>query len=153
MANTYHKIYIQTVFAVKYRNAVLDKAWREQMFAVMGNLINETGCKNLIVNGVEDHVHCFFSLKPSVALSDVMKSVKSKSSKWLNEQGLLDHRFEWQKGSGLFSYNHALVDTVYKYVERQEAHHATHTFKEEYTALLKIFEIEYDEEYVFKDLI
>jgi putative transposase len=153
MANTYHKIYIQAVFAVKYRNAVLDKAWREEMFAVMGNLINETGCKNMIVNGVEDHVHCFFSLKPSVSLSDVMKSVKAKSSKWLNEQQYLDHRFEWQKGSGLFSYSQSSVDAVYKYVENQEAHHATKSFKEEYTALLKIFEIEYEDEYIFEDLI
>jgi putative transposase len=153
MANTYHQIHIQAVFAVKYRNAVLDKAWRDELFAVIGNLINETGCKSLIVNGVEDHVHCFFSLKPSVSLSDVMQSVKAKSSKWLNEQKLLEHRFEWQKGSGLFSYNHALLEKVYKYVENQEVHHATHTFKDEYIALLKIFEIDYDESYVFEDLI
>ena len=81
MGNTYHQMYIQAVFAVKYREAVIEKRWKPELLAVMGNLINETGCKNIIVNGVEDHVHCFFGLLPSCAVSDVMQSVKAKSSK------------------------------------------------------------------------
>ena len=62
MANTYHQLYIQVVFAVKYREAVIDNEWKFTLFGVIGNLINETGCKAIIVNGVEDHVHCFFGL-------------------------------------------------------------------------------------------
>ena len=93
MANTYNKVYIQAVFAVKYRDAVLDKAWRDNVFAVMGNLINETGCNTIIVNGVEDHVHCFFSMKPSISISELMKIVKAKSSKYINESNFLKHRF------------------------------------------------------------
>ncbi|MCW3088997.1 MAG: Transposase family [Ferruginibacter sp.] len=83
MANTYHQIYLQTIFAVKYRRAVIDKAWKSTLFAVLGNLINETHCKNIIVNGVEDHVHCFIGLKPVVSVSELMKTVKAKSSKLL----------------------------------------------------------------------
>ena len=105
MSNTYHRIYIQTVFAVKYRKALIDKAWKSELCGVIGNLINETGCKTLIVNGVEDHVHCFFSLKPSLSISDVMQSAKAKSSKWINQTGYLSHRFEWQRGFGAFSYS------------------------------------------------
>jgi REP element-mobilizing transposase RayT len=56
MANTYHQIYLQTVFAVKYRRAIINKTWKEKHFGVIGNLINETNCKTIIVNGVEDHV-------------------------------------------------------------------------------------------------
>jgi len=66
MANTYHQIYLQTVFAVKYRKAVLDKPWRSKLQGVIGSLINETSCKTIIVNGVEDHMHCFLGLKPVV---------------------------------------------------------------------------------------
>ncbi len=97
MANTYHQIYLQTVFAVKYRNAVLHKSWRSQLFGVIGNLINETNCKTIIVNGVEDHVHCFFGLKPVVSVSELMKTVKAKSSKYINDQKLTSERFEWQE--------------------------------------------------------
>lgn len=95
MANSYSQVYIQTVFAVKYCLAVLHKAWRQEVFAVMGNLINETGCKAIIVNGVEDHVHLFFGLKPTCSLSEVMKVVKAKPSKFINESNFLQYRFEW----------------------------------------------------------
>ena len=88
MANTYHQIYLQTVFALKYRKAVIDKAWKEKLFAVIGNLINETNCKTIIVNGVEDHVHCFIGLKPVVSVSELMKTVKAKSSKYINDHRL-----------------------------------------------------------------
>jgi REP element-mobilizing transposase RayT len=97
MANTYHRIYLQTVFAVKYRNAVIDKTWKEKLFAVIGNLINETKCKTIIVNGVEDHVHCFIGLKPVVSVSELMKTVKAKSSKYINDHSLSSQHFEWQE--------------------------------------------------------
>ncbi len=94
MANTYHQIYLQTVFAVKYRNAVIDKSWRSQLCGVIGNLINETNCKTIIVNGVEDHIHCLVGLRPVVSVSELMKTVKAKSSKYINENSFTPNRFE-----------------------------------------------------------
>jgi putative transposase len=123
MANTYHQVYIQAVFAVKYREAVIGKSWRSELLAVIGNLINETGCKTIIVNGVEDHVHCFLGLKPTVSISELMKSVKAKSSKYVNENQLTNDRFEWLEGYGVFSYSHSQVDSVYQYIAYQEEHH------------------------------
>ena len=153
MANTYHQMYIQAVFAVKYREAVIEKIWKEELFGVIGNLVNETECKTILVNGVEDHVHCFFGLEPKVSVSDVMKNAKAKSSKWLNESGLLKHRFEWQKGFGAFSYSHSHIDKVFNYIKNQEAHHKKETFREEYIKMLKAFGVEYDERYIFENLI
>ena len=97
MANSYHQIYLQLVFAVKYRAAVLDKAWRNKVFGVVGNLINESNCKAIIVNGVEDHVHCLVGLRPVVTVSELMKAVKAKSSKYINDHQLTKDRFEWQE--------------------------------------------------------
>lgn len=153
MPNTYCQIYIHTVFAVKYRNAVIDKAWRPELRAVIGNLVNETGCKILAVNGVEDHLHVFFSLKPSVSVSDVMKSVKAKSSKWINERGLLAHHFEWQVGFGGFSYGRSQIEEVCRYIENQEAHHKKETFRQEYIRLLEKFGVAYEEQHVFEALL
>jgi putative transposase len=152
MANTYHQVYIQAVFAVKYRAAVLDKEWRANVFGVIGNLINETGCKTIIVNGVEDHVHCFFGLKPTVSISELMKVVKAKSSKYINDNRFLLNRFEWQEGYGVFSYSHKQLDVVYKYIKNQETHHSKTTFKEEFLAVLEKFEIPYEEKYLFEQL-
>lgn len=116
MANSYHQVYLQTVFAVKYRAAVIDKAWKATLLGVIGNLINETGCKTIIVNGVEDHMHCFLGLKPVVSISELMKTVKARSSKYINDHHLTQSRFEWQEGYGVFSYSHSHIDKVYKYI-------------------------------------
>jgi len=153
MANTYHQIYLQTVFAVKYRSAVLDQPWRDQLFGVIGNLVNEANCKTIIVNGVEDHVHCFLGLKPVVSVSELMKTVKAKSSKYVNDHQLTPNRFEWQEGYGVFSYHQSQLDAVYKYIQNQEVHHRRQTFREEYLSLLKEFNVEYDEQYIFKELV
>ena len=153
MANTYHQVYIQAVFAVKYRAAVLDKEWRKEVFGVIGNLINESGCKTIIVNGVEDHVHCFLGLKPTVSISELMKTVKAKSSKYINDNRFLLNRFEWQEGYGAFSYSKSHVQNVINYIQNQEERHKTKSFQEEYLEFLEAFEVDYDERYIFKEPI
>lgn len=153
MANTYTQIYIHVVFAVKHRKSSLKNEWKKDFFAVIGNLINETGSKTIIVNGMEDHVHCFIGYKPKESISDIIQSVKSKSSRWLNKSGKLNHRFEWQKGYGAFSYSKLDINRVYNYIKNQEEHHKKMSFKEEYIDLLKRFNVEYDEKYIFQDLI
>lgn len=153
MANTYHQIYLQTVFAVKYRKAIIDKVWGSDLYAVIGNLINEANCKTIIVNGVEDHVHCLIGLKPVISVSELMKTVKAKSSKYINDHTLTSHRFEWQEGYGVFSYGQSQVDKVYKYIQNQEAHHKKQIFRDEYLEFLKKFKIDYGENYIFQELM
>ena len=132
MANTYHQIYIQTVFAVKYRNAAIDKEWQHQLYGVIGNLINEANCKTIIVNGVSDHVHCFLGLRPSVSVSDLMKVVKAKSSKFINDRKLTKNRFEWQRGYGAFSVSQSQLRKVKNYISNQSEHHKNKSFEGEY---------------------
>jgi REP element-mobilizing transposase RayT len=153
MANSYSQIYLQAVFAVKYRAAVLDKSWRSKVQGVIGNLINETGCKTIIVNGVEDHMHCFLGLKPVVSVSELIKGVKAKSSKYINDLNLTKERFEWQPGYGVFSYRQRDIEQIYNYVKNQEAHHQKQSFRDEYLDLLKEFEVQFDEQYLFEELI
>jgi REP element-mobilizing transposase RayT len=153
MANTYHQIYLQTVFAVKYRQAVIQKDWQAELFGVIGNLINEKDCKTIIVNGIEDHVHCFLGLKPVVSVSDLMQTVKAKSSKYINDHLLTPERFEWQDGYGVFSYSQSQIPRVYGYIQRQAEHHKKQTFRDEYLELLKKFKIDFDERYIFQEMI
>jgi putative transposase len=153
MANTYHQIYIQAVFAVKYREARITKEVKPQLMAVIGKLINETGCKTILVNGVDDHAHCFFGLKPSIDVSKVMQIAKAKSSKWINENGLLQRRFEWQEGFGAFSYSHSQIDAVVHYIENQERHHSKQSFFDEYIDMLQKYEVDFNKDYLFDELI
>jgi light-regulated signal transduction histidine kinase (bacteriophytochrome) len=91
-------------------------------------------------------------LRPVVSVSELMKTVKSKSSKYINDHKLTNKRFEWQEGYGAFSYHQSLVDTVFKYIQNQEEHHKVQTFGEEYIGLLEEFNVEYDEQYIFKQI-
>jgi putative transposase len=153
MSNTYHQVYIQAVFAVKYREAIITSECKSQILGVIGNLINETGCKTIIVNGTEDHVHCFLGLKPTVSISELMKRVKGKSSKFINDHQLTKYKFEWQEGYGVFSYSQSHINAVYKYIANQEEHHKKQNFKDEYSSFLNKFNVKFDEKHVFKNLI
>ncbi|MBS1555390.1 MAG: IS200/IS605 family transposase [Bacteroidetes bacterium] len=150
MAGTYSRIHIQVVFAVKGRDNLLLKPWREEVFKYMAGIINEKGQKSIIVNGVTDHVHVFVGLKPSVALADLVRDVKNNSSNFINKKRFVQGRFSWQEGYGAFSYSYSQLDTVYKYILHQEEHHREKTFKEEYLEFLRKFEIEHDEKYLFE---
>lgn len=153
MSNTYHQVYIQAVFAVKYREAVITNECKSKILSVIGNLINETGCKTLIVNGTEDHVHCLLTLKPTISISELMKVVKGKSSKFINDHQLTKHKFEWQEGYCVFSYSKSHIDAVYKYIANQEEHHKKQNFKDEYISFLNKFNVKFDEKYIFENLI
>lgn len=149
MANTFSQIYIQYVFAVKYRQNLLHKAWRDEVFKYMSGIIKEKGQKPIIVNGVEDHVHIFVGLKPTICIADLIRDVKNNASKFINEQGFVKERFSWQEGYGAFSYSHSAIENVYNYILNQEEHHRKQTFRKEYLDLLNKFEIDYDERYLF----
>ena len=152
MPNTYSKMYCQAVFAVKYRKATIQDSFKSELYGVIGNLINETGAKTLIINGHFDHVHCLFQFFPKQAVSEIMKSSKSKSSKWLNETKYLENRFEWQSGFGSFTYSEREISKVFDYVKNQEINHQKITFREEYIMMLKAHNIDFLPEYLFKEL-
>jgi REP element-mobilizing transposase RayT len=149
MAGTYSQVYIQIVFAVQGRQNLLQKEWREEVFKYMSGIIKNKGQKPMIVNGVEDHVHVFVGLKPSMALSDLVRDVKNNSCNFINDQKWIRGKFCWQEGYGAFSYSHSQIRYVYDYILNQERHHAKQNFQAEYLDFLKKFEIEHDAKYLF----
>jgi REP element-mobilizing transposase RayT len=150
MAGTFSQIYIQVVFAVQGRQNLLQKEWRHEVFKYMAGIIKNKGQKPIIVNGVEDHVHVFTGLKPSKALSDLVRDVKNNSSNFINDHKWIKGRFNWQGGYGAFSYGHSQIGYVYDYILNQEQHHSKQAFKDEYTDFLRKFEIEHDAQYLFQ---
>ncbi|GIV46193.1 MAG: hypothetical protein KatS3mg036_1011 [Ignavibacterium sp.] len=150
MPGTYSQIYIHIVFAVKGRENLLNKNLREEIFRYISGIIKQKGHKPIIVNGYFDHVHCFVGLKPSVAISDLVRDIKNNSSKFINEKKYFRGKFHWQEGYGVFSYSHSQIKKVYDYILRQEEHHRKKSFKEEYLELLNKFEIDYKPEFLFQ---
>ena len=150
MAGTFSQLYVQVVFAVKRREHLLQKPWRDEAFKYMAGIIKEKGQKPIIVNGVADHVHLFIGLKPVMALSELIRDVKNNTTNFINDKHFIKDKFSWQEGYGAFSYAHSQLDAVYQYILNQEDHHRKKTFKEEYLDFLQKFEIEYDEKYLFE---
>lgn len=150
MANTFTQLNVQTVFAVKGRENILEPEFRNQLFGYISVILKNIKQYPLAVNGYKDHVHIFFELNPTSSLSDVLEIVKANSSKWINSNRFVMGKFEWQRGYGGFTYSRSQRDRVIKYIMNQEKHHNRKTFKEEYLEILKKFEIEYDERYIFE---
>lgn len=149
MANSYTQIYIHAVFAVKYRQALLTEEIQSSVFGVIGQLLNEHKCKTIQVNGVEDHVHALFELKPVMPLSDVMKAIKAKSSLYINSTQRTPERFEWQQGYGAFTLGLRELDKTTHYILTQHSRHRTQPFLNEYIQLLTENGILFSPEFLF----
>lgn len=150
MANTYTQLNVHAVFAVKGRRNFLKDNFRYDLFKYISGILNNNKQFSLAVNGFTDHIHIFFELHPTTAVSDILRIVKTNSSKWINENHFINGHFNWQEGYGAFSYSRSQRDNVINYIKDQERHHSKTSFKEEYMGLLEKFEIEYDGHYVFE---
>ena len=150
MANTFSQIYIQAVFAVEMRQSLIKPDFKEELQKYMSGILRKKGQKLIEINCMPDHAHLLIGLKPSVALSDVVRDVKSDSTEFINSKRWIRGRFSWQEGFGAFSYSQSHLDSVIKYIRNQEKHHAEKSFKSEYLSMLRKFDIGYDPRFVFE---
>ena len=149
MPNTYSQLYIQIVFAVQGRKSFIKESFREELQKYISKIISEQKQKLLAIYCMPDHTHIFLSMKPSLAISDLVRDIKSNSSTFLKDQKFVKE-FSWQEGFGAFSYSKSQSKNVIAYVLNQQEHHRKRTFKNEYLDFLNKFEIEYDEKYLFE---
>jgi len=150
MPGTFSQIYIQIVFAVKGRQNLIHDSWKDDLHKYIAGIIKGKNQKPIIVNGMPDHIHAFVGLRPIMALADLARDIKNNSANFINSQKFIKTKFSWQEGYGAFSYSHSHIRNVYNYILNQEKHHEKKPFKEEYIDILKKFEIEHDEKYLFE---
>ncbi len=150
--NTFSQIHIQMVFAVQNRESMILDSWRERLYEYMIAIIQNKNHKVLAIGGTADHVHILIGMRPSQSISDMMKDVKGCSSKWINENRLANGWFSWQEGYGAFSYSKEDVPNVIQYINSQAEHHKCQNMVEEYKEILKEFDVDYDEQKIFKQI-
>lgn len=150
MANTFTQLYVQCVFAPKYRAALLQPEWSDRLRAYISVIVQNKGHKLIAINNMPDHLHLFVGLNPSQSISDLIRFVKGDSSEWINKEQLTKHKFRWQEGYCAFSYSKSQVDDVVNYIANQQEHHKKISFLDEYKLLLTKFGIDFDEQYLFK---
>ena len=143
MANTYSEITIQIIFAVKFREALIENSFRDELHKYITGIVTNQGQKMLIINSVPDHIHILVGLSPSMKISDLVREIKSESSLFINKRKYSSKRFYWQNGYGAFSYSISQRPRVINYIINQQVHHQQMSFKDEYVRFLESFEIEY----------
>ncbi len=147
---TFTQIYIQLVFSPKHRDRLLIEQYRPRIFEYLSGITTNLGHKSIIINGVSDHVHLFIGFSPKISVSETVKELKRSSSIFINEQRFFNGKFEWQEGYGGFSYGKSQIEDVFNYIKDQENHHQKKTFREEYLAFLRKYEIGFEEQYLFE---
>jgi putative transposase len=144
----YLSLHIHVVFGTKEQRPFIEPAWRSRLHAYLGGAAKTLDVIPEAFGGVADHVHLLIGLHATHQLADVMRDLKRTSSAWVHET-IGQGQFQWQDGYGAFTVSASLLETVKKYIVRQEEHHRKKTFKEEYLELLKLSGVEYDERYLW----
>jgi REP element-mobilizing transposase RayT len=138
-------MYLQFVFAVQDRGSLIQSDWKDELYKYITGIIQNNKHKLIAIN-------VFVGYKPHQLIPDLLQDIKGSSSGWINRRNLVKGKFKWQEGYGSFSYSHSHIDNVVKYIMNQEQHHKKRTFGEEYTELLKKFNVVYNEKYLLGDI-
>ena len=149
MANTYTQCYFHLIFAVKSRNSLIKRSWKNQLEMFISGIIKNHKHKLLAIGSMPDHIHIFIGYNMNELIPDLVEEIKTSSNGWIRNNHLSPFKFEWQKGYGAFTYSHSQIDAVVKYIMNQERHHQKQSFKEEYLEILRKNEIAFKNEYVF----
>ncbi len=149
MANTYTQLYTHLVFAVKYRQALIRPSFREETERYMTGLLQQKGHKLLAIYLMPDHAHILIGQNPALSLSETVNVLKTETTNFIKDKRFTPFKFQWQNGFGAFSHSRKELDNVVKYILTQPEHHRKMTFREEYMSLLRRFEIDFEEKYLF----
>ena len=149
MPQSLSKVYVHITFGTKNRENTIDDSIQERLFDYIGGTCKGMDCKPVKIGGHYDHIHILCLLSRTVAQTQLLENIKKESSKWIKTIGDKYINFYWQNGYGIFSVNPSEIDIITEYINNQKEHHKKKTFKDEYLAFLKKYDVEYDEKYLW----
>jgi putative transposase len=147
--DSYSQIYLHFVTVVSNRVNLLHEKQQQEVFPFISGLINSMGHKSLAINGAPNHVHIFMGFSPVRSPAETIKEIKRATTNFINKKNWYYGKFCWQPGYAVFSYSRSEIDNVIRYIMNQKEHHKRKTFREEYLELLRKFDIDYDDRYLF----
>lgn len=146
--STYRQIFYQIIFGTKNRKPTISQEHEEELYKYISGVINNKKCKLYRINGIEDHIHIFSDLHPTLCLSDFVKDIKVATSIWMKENGKFPAFEGWQEGYGAFTYSVREKDMIINYIRNQKEHHKKETFYDEFKRLLIDSGVEFEEKYL-----
>jgi len=150
MPSAWTQNFYHTVFSTKNRESMISPELEERLFPFMGGIARDLKCSLLAVNGTPNHVHLLLRYPPDLSHSDMLREIKSRSSKWIHQMFPTLGRFAWQEGYGGFTVSKSGVPKVEKYIAEQKEHHRAWTFEQEVAELMRVNEMEYNPEEFFR---
>jgi putative transposase len=150
MATTFTSLLLHITFSTKNRAHLIAAEIEPKLHAYLGGIAGNLESPVLCIGGTSNHVHMLVSLSKKVTVVDFLETVKKESSKWMKTQGVCFHSFYWQEGYGAFSIGQSGVDALKAYIGNQKQHHQATTFEEEFLALLRKYNIPFDERYIWR---
>ena len=136
------------VFSTRHREPLIEDTWQPRLYGYIGGIVRHQGGALLAAGGMPDHVHLLVAINKSVAITDAVRDINANSSKWVHDDIPDKAGFAWQAGYGAFTVSYSALDAVRRYFADQQEHHRVRTFQEEFAALLRRHEIEFDERYL-----
>jgi putative transposase len=149
MAQSLSKVLLHIIFSTKNREPWLDSKVRPRMHAYLATTCRSAGADFVRVGGVSDHVHIVTTLARTLSQAQLVEEIKKASSKWVKALHARYRGFFWQRGYAAFSVSPSQLDSVLEYVNKQQEHHRTRTFQEEYRELLRKHGVDFDERFVW----
>ncbi len=149
MGHSYTNLLYHIVFSTKDRRPFIEPTFAHRLHTYLAGGIRAEGGSAIIVNGTPNHVHILARLRQDKTLSDVLRSIKAHSSKWIHGTFAVHERFLWQSGYGAFTVSESQAERVRSYIQDQETHHRRTTFEEEFVSLLKAHHIAFDPKYIW----
>lgn len=149
MPQSIYKMLAHIIFSTKNRADLIVPEIETGLFSYIHGIVEKNGAKLIIAGGTANHVHLLISLPKKIDVPELIGDIKRASSSWIKKQDTSFYNFYWQKGYGAFSIGQSQVSVLSNYIKRQKEHHVTRDFKDEFLSLLKKYEIEYDEKYIW----
>ncbi|MCA1761760.1 MAG: IS200/IS605 family transposase [Cryomorphaceae bacterium] len=150
MAQSLSKVYLHIIFGTKNWQPTIKDPYDEKLFAYIAGVCNSVDCAAIAVNGYLNHAHVLCRLAKNITISDLLETLKKRSSKWMKEQHESLENFYWQNGYAAFGIEEDSVERVSRYIRNQAVHHARVNYREEIIGLVKEHGVEYDERYFWK---
>ncbi len=149
MSQSLSKMFVHIVFSTKFREKTLPLPIQPEIWKYIGGICKNLECIPVQVGGHSDHVHILCIMSKKIALMDLIKEIKTGSSLWIKTKGEQFRGFHWQDGYGGFSVSPNEAAGIVQYIQHQAEHHEKRTFKDEYREFLRLYEVEFNERYVW----
>lgn len=150
MSHTYYQLLYHLVWSTKERQSLITIDFQRNLYEYMAGVFRSLKCYCILIGGMPDHVHVCIEIPPTLNISNIMRSVKVSTSKWVRQNCSVGRDFEWQEGYGAFSVSASNKNTLIQYIKNQEKHHKKYNFKEEFLLLLEKHGVQYEEKYLWK---